>query len=78
MKQFVFVKEMSSGSLKNVCYKLYNEIIYLMYMYKKDLALNDQQCLIYHKTKANKPQVFQTLWSSSGAHSYQNTVHYKS
>ena len=23
-----------------------------MYMYKEDLALNNQQCLIYHKTKS--------------------------
>ena len=29
---------MSSGSFKNINYKLYLEIIYLLYMYKKDLA----------------------------------------
>ena len=32
---------MSSGSFNNVIYKMGLEIIYLMYMYKKDLALND-------------------------------------
>ena len=30
------------------------EIIYLIYMYKKDLSLNNQQWLIYHKTKPNQ------------------------
>ena len=28
--------------------------MYLIYMYKKDLALNNLQCLICHKTKLNK------------------------
>ena len=28
--------------------------IYLIYVYKEDLALNNQQFLIYHKTKPNK------------------------
>ena len=28
--------------------------IYLIYMYKQDLALNNQQWLICHKTKPNK------------------------
>ena len=39
---------MSSGSFKNAIYKMSLEIIYLIYMYKKDLALNDLQCLICH------------------------------
>ena len=30
------------------------EIIYLIYMYEKDLALNDLQRLIWHKTKSNQ------------------------
>ena len=30
------------------------EIIYLIYMYKKDLAQNDLQWLICHKTKPNQ------------------------
>ena len=29
------------------------EIIYLIYMYKKDLALNEPPWLIYNKTKPN-------------------------
>ena len=32
-----------------MCFK----IIYLIYMYKKDLALNNLECLICHKTKPN-------------------------
>ena len=40
---------MSSGSFKNVICK----IIYSIYMYKKDLALNNRQWLICHKTKPN-------------------------
>ena len=32
---------MSSGSFKNVIYKMCLEIIYLIYMYKKDLASNN-------------------------------------
>ena len=36
---------MSVGSLKND---------YLIYMYKKDLPLNNLQRLIYHKTKPNQ------------------------
>ena len=30
------------------------KIIYLIYMYKKDLALNNLQWLICHKTKPNQ------------------------
>ena len=30
------------------------EIIYLIYMYKKDLVLNNLQWLICHKTKPNQ------------------------
>ena len=32
---------MSLGSSKNVIYKMFLEIIYSIYMYKKDLALNN-------------------------------------
>ena len=32
---------MSSGSFKNVTKKMYLEIIYLIYMHKEDLALNN-------------------------------------
>ena len=45
---------MSLRSFKNVSYKMGLEIIYLIYMYKKDLALNDLQWSIYHKTKLNQ------------------------
>ena len=33
------------------------EIIYLKFMYKKDLALNNLQWLICHKTKPTKPKM---------------------
>ena len=45
---------MSSGSFKNVIYKMCLEILYLMYMYKKDLVLNNLQWLICHKNKLNQ------------------------
>ena len=44
---------MSSGSFKNVIYKMYLEIMYLICMYKKDLSLNNLQLLMCHKTKTN-------------------------
>ena len=47
-------KKKSSGSFKNLIYKMYLQIIYLVYMYKEDLALNNQQLLICHKTKPNR------------------------
>ena len=34
---------MSSSVFKNVIYKMSIEILYLIYMYKKDLALNNLQ-----------------------------------
>ena len=34
---------MGPGSFKNIIYKIYFEIIYLIYMDKEDLALNDLQ-----------------------------------
>ena len=37
------MKKISLDSFKNVIYKISNEIIYLIYMYEKDLALNDPQ-----------------------------------
>ena len=42
---------MSSGLFENVIYKMCLQIIYLIYMYKEDFALNNLQCLICHKTK---------------------------
>ena len=38
------------------------EIIYFMYMYKKDLALNNRQWLICHKTKPNCVQRNDYFW----------------
>ena len=32
---------MSSGSFKNIIYKMCLEIVYLIYKYKKNLALNN-------------------------------------
>ena len=54
---------MISGSFKNVIYKICLEIIYLIYMYKKELALNHLQWLICHKTKPNqtKPNIYKVL-----------------
>ena len=42
---------MRSGSFKNVINKMYLKIIYLIYM--NNLALNNLQWLICHKTKPN-------------------------
>ena len=42
---------------------MFLEIIYLMYMYKKDLALNNLQRLIHHKTKLNQTKLQLTLLS---------------
>ena len=36
---------------KSFINKIFLEIIYMIYMYKKDFALNNQQWLIWHKTK---------------------------
>ena len=44
---------MSSSTFRDVIYKTCFEIIYLIYMYKEDLALNNLQWLIGHKTKLN-------------------------
>ena len=40
------------------------EIIYLIYVYKKDLALNNLQWLIYHKTQNN--QIIFNIYVSRG------------
>ena len=45
---------MNSGSFKNIIYRMCIEIIDLIYLYKKDLALNNLQYLICHKTQPNK------------------------
>ena len=45
---------MSFSSFRNVIDKMCLEILYLIYMYKEDLALNNQQWLICHKTQPNQ------------------------
>ena len=45
---------MSTGSFENVTGRMCLEIIYLIYMHKEDLALNNQQELIGHKTNPNQ------------------------
>ena len=45
---------MNSGSFKDVVYKMCLEIIYLIYIYEKDLALNNLQWLICHKSQPNQ------------------------
>ena len=44
---------MSSGSFKNIIYKMCLEIIYVINMYKKDLPLNYLQRLICNETELN-------------------------
>ena len=51
---------MSLSSFKNVINKICLSIIYLIHMYKKDMALHNQQWLIHHKTKLNQTK-YQTL-----------------
>ena len=45
---------MISGSFENVINKMCLLIIYLLYIYKVELALNNLQWLICHKTKTNQ------------------------
>ena len=51
MSQFELLEIELFDHLTVCIYKMCLEIMYLIYMYKKDLALNNQQCLICHKTK---------------------------
>ena len=44
-------KQMNSGSFKKVIHKPYIHKSYIFNMYKEDLALNNQQWLICHKTQ---------------------------
>ena len=48
---------MSSGLFKNAIYKMCLEIIYSICVYKRDLALNNLQWFIYHKTKPKQTTV---------------------
>ena len=45
---------MNPGLFEKVIYKMCSQIIYLIYMYKEDLALNNLQWLICHKTQPNQ------------------------
>ena len=53
---------MSLGSFKNVIDKIRLQIIYLIYMCKVDLALNNLQWLIYHKTQPNQTIYIQYIF----------------
>ena len=48
-----------------ICHKTQqNQILYIWYMYKQDLALNNQQGLICHKTQStHQPIPYLTKWS---------------
>ena len=46
--------KMSSGLCKNAMNKMFTNHIYLIYMYKKDLALDYLHWLICHKTQPNQ------------------------
>ena len=47
---------MSSGSFENFFNKMFTNHICLIYIYKKDLALNNQKWLVCHKTKPNQAE----------------------
>ena len=55
---------MISGDFKNVIYKMCLLIIYLIFMLKEDLALNNLQYLICSKTKPTKLPTNQLGWKS--------------
>ena len=46
--------QMRSGLFRNYYLKIVHLQIYLIYMYKQDLVLNNLQWLISHKTKPNQ------------------------
>ena len=54
---------MSLVTIKNVFYKMCLGIKDLMYVYKKDLALNNLKWLIYDKTKPNQTKQIKYLKS---------------
>ena len=45
---------MSLDSFKNIIYNMFKEIKYLLYMYKKDLALNNLQLMVCLKPRPCK------------------------
>ena len=55
LKPFTCVlKNMSSGSFENVINKMFTHVLYLICMYREDLALNNIQWLKCHKTQPNQ------------------------
>ena len=50
------------------------EIIYLIYMYKNDLALNNLQSLICHETHPNPTQPNQTEPNQISSNSFKNKI----
>ena len=50
---------MNLDSFKNVISKIFTNPIYSIYVYKEDLAVNNLQGFICHKTKPNNDMV---LW----------------
>ena len=60
---------MSSGLFKKVYKKcVYKSYIFNIYMYKEDLALNNLQKLICHKTKPNQITNDILLWTPTHGH----------
>ena len=58
-------------------YKMCLKIIYLIYIYKKDLALTHPQCLICHETKPNRNFIHCWKDSSGIPLSSVGTSHFK-
>ena len=60
LRPFNCVQKRAQACLRMLSTKwVYKSYIYLTYMYKLDLALNNLQQLIYHKTKPNaQPSVY--------------------
>ena len=54
---------MISSSFKNVTYKMCLQIIYLIFMFKEDLAFNNLHWLIYHKTQQTLSFFFLSFFS---------------
>ena len=55
LKQFKWVQKMSSGSYKIFYYEnVFTNHLYSTYICKEDLALNNLQGLICHKTQLNR------------------------
>ena len=50
------MQKRAQAHLKNIINEMCLQIIFNIYMYKKDLALNNQQVLMYHKAQTTKPR----------------------